>query len=231
MQDRDRPVTATDRGADGQRPRADRRLALLTGLAAGFYVLGFIGLAFLPILARDQPLLLVLINPTSSVLFLVSARVELLPFVVVATARRFVSHLVFFLLGRWYAERAIRWMEERSGGSLPLVQVMERLFARVGWLVIAIWPGPLPSVLAGVGRWRPALFVALDLAAIVAAVLIARFAAEAAASPLALVLRFIDENADWLTVVLVVAVVAWLGIRRLRERGAVAEGGAGTASE
>lgn len=231
MGDQERAATVTGRkGGDGG-PRADRRLTLLLGLAAGFYLLGFLGLALLPILTRDGPLLLILINPTSSVLFLVSARVELVPFVVVATLRRFVAHIVFFLLGRWYAERAIAWIEERSGGSLPMVRVVERSFARVGWLLIAVWPGPIPSVLAGAGRWHPALFFALDLAAVAAAVLIARLAAEAAASPLDVVLRFIDQNAEWLTVILVIAVIAWLVIRRLRERGKVAEGGAGAASE
>jgi len=203
----------------GGRSRRDRRLLVLSGLVAFFYALGLLGLALSPLLLRERPLLLVLINPTTSILLLVSARVETLPFVILATARRFAFHIVFFLIGRWYAERAVRWMEEHSGGPQPLLGFVERAFARAGWLVILVWPGPLPSVLAGSGRMVPALFVALDLTATLVSVLITRAAANAAANPLEVVLRFADRNADRLTILFIVLVVLWLVIRWLRDRG------------
>ncbi len=74
------------RGALGALQR-DRRLVLLSAGVAAIYGLGLLGLALLPLLARDHPLLLIALNPTTSVLLLVSGRVATAPFVAVALVR------------------------------------------------------------------------------------------------------------------------------------------------
>jgi membrane protein DedA with SNARE-associated domain len=198
--------------------RADRRLVILSAIIAAFYGLGMVGLALAPILTRDQPILLLLLNPTTTVLLLVSARVDLVWLVALVATRRFLVHVVFFLVGWWYAEAAIAWMVGRSTDAEAIVGQAERVFRRIGWLAVLIWPGPFPSVLAGASRMPWPLFAAIDLVGTVASILITRYAASLAANPLDIVLRFIDANAEVLTIICATAVVLWLGIRWLQGR-------------
>jgi membrane protein DedA with SNARE-associated domain len=198
--------------------RADRRLIILSAIIAVLYGLGMVGLALTPILTREQPILLLLLNPTTTILLLVSGRIGLPLLVALVTARRFLVHIVFYLLGWWYAEAAIAWMIGRGTDTDAIIGQAERIFRRIGWLAVLIWPGPFPSVLSGTSRMIWPLFVAIDLTGTVASILITRYAASLAANPLDIVLGFIDANAEVLTIICVVAVVLWLGIRWLQGR-------------
>lgn len=198
--------------------RTDRRLIALSAIIAALYGLGMMGLALTPILTREQPILLLLLNPTTTILLLVSARVDVVLLVTLVTARRFIVHIVFYLLGWWYVDAAIGWMLGRSTDVELLVGQAERIFRRIGWLAVLIWPGPLPSVLSGASRMPWPIFVAIDLSGTVASILLTRYAASIAANPLGIVLHFIDTNAEVLTIVCATAVALWLGIRWFQGR-------------
>ncbi len=209
--------TGAWQGAVGARINARRGL-LATAVLASFYLMGFVGVAFLPLLAREAPTLLAFLNPTTGVLLLVSARIDPVPFVVIGTLRRFASHLLFFLLGAWYGDRAVRWVAGRGGRAVRFVRLVERLFARLGWLIVLVSPGPLPSVLAGAARMRRAVFVAFDLTGALIAILIVRCAAAVASDPLGVVLRFSDRHAVPLTALCAAATGLWLLLRWMRGR-------------
>lgn len=198
--------------------RADRRLVILSVIIAALYGAGLLGLALTPILTREQPILLLMLNPTTTILLLVGGRVELPLLIALVTARRFLVHIVFYLLGWWYAEAAIGWMVGRSTDAEAIVGQAERIFRRIGWLAVLIWPGPFPSVLSGTSRMPWPLFVAIDLVGTVASITLTRYAASLAANPLDIVRRFIDANAEVLTIICVAAVVLWLGVRWLQGR-------------
>lgn len=198
--------------------RADRRLVVLSAIIAVLYGAGMLGLALTPILTREQPIALLLLNPTTTILLLVGGRIGLVPLIALVATRRFLVHIVFYLLGRWYADAALAWMLGRDADAAPLVGQAERIFRRVGWLAVLIWPGPFPSVLSGASRMPWPLFVAIDIIGTVASILITRYAASIAANPLDIALRFIDANAEALTIICATAVVLWLGGRWLRGR-------------
>ena len=160
--------------------------------------------------------MLLLIYPVSGALFLIAPRFDPVLFVVLATTRRAILHILFYLLGRWYGERAVAWTTRRGGEAGGWVALIERLFGRVGWLIVAIFPGPFPSVLAGTTRMRWPLFLALDLLGTIVSVALVRVAASAASGPLATALRFIDANSRWLTVGTIVATVAWVSLQGWR---------------
>src|SRR4051794_14423669 len=197
---------ALDQGLGQERKRVvDRRLIIAWGAVGAGYGRGTLGLAFLPLLARDQPRLLILLNPTTAVLLLVSARIDLASFLTLAILRRVAFHILFFLLGTWYGRVAVRWVETRSGRATRLVAYIERAFARMHWPVLLLWPGPFPAVLAGaagMGRWR---FLALALTGTVLAVLFVRFAAGVAADPLGPALLFSDRHTGPLTIICLIA--------------------------
>lgn len=202
--------------------RVERRLLVVAAILTLFYGGGLVGAALLPILVRDDPTLLLLLQPTSAVLLLVSARLDLVPLVAITVLRRFANHVLFFLLGAWYGERAIRWVEARTGGADSVVRAVDRVFARLGPVIICLFPGPVPSVLAGASRMRRWVFVTLDLVGVLVWVLIVRFAALAASEPVGEVVRYIERNAVWLTAIFAAATALWLLVERLRGRGAIA---------
>lgn len=215
-------MVAGERQRRSTRWRVERRLIVVAAILALFYGGGLVGAALLPLLIRDDPLLLLLLQPTSAVLLLVSARIDFAPLVAITVLRRFANHLLFFLLGAWYHARAVRWVEARSGGAGSVVRAVERFFARVGPAVVLLFPGPVPSVLAGAGRMRWRVFVALDLIGTLVWVLIVRFVALVASGPVEDVVRYIERNAVWLTAVFGAATALWLLVERARGRGVIA---------
>ena len=198
--------------------RADRRLIILSAIIAALYGMGMFGLALTPILTREQPVILLILNPTTTILLLVGAQLPLIPLIILVAARRFIVHIVFYLLGLWYGDAALAWMTRRNEDAEAMVGTAERIFRRIGWLAILIWPGPFPSVLAGASRMRWPIFVAIDLIGTVVSILLTRYAASLAANPLDIARAFITDNAEVLTIVCIVAVVLWLGARWLQGR-------------
>jgi len=220
-------IVPHDSTAPGPR-KVDRRLIVVGGIVILSYIGGLIGLALLPLLASEQPLLLLLLYPVSAALFLIAPKFDPLFFVTLVTIRRVVVHILFYLLGRWYGDRALAWVVQRGGSDASgMAALVERFFGRFGWAIVTIFPGPLPSTLAGSTRMRWPLFLALDLLGTIVSVAIVRVAATAASGPLATVLRFIDQNSRWLTVITVVITVAWISIQQMRQgtRKEDAEGG------
>src|SRR6476469_5128464 len=70
--------------------RLERRLIVVGGIVILSYIGGLIGLALLPLLASEQPLLLMLIYPVSGALFLIAPKFDPVTFVAIATIRRVV---------------------------------------------------------------------------------------------------------------------------------------------
>ena len=223
--DRDRRTSIDQDGPTTAAPGFPRRLANLSTAIAAFYGLGLLSWALLPLLIRDLPLLLVLMNPATGVLVLVSERIPLIPFVALATVRRVIFHLLFYALGAGYGARAVGWLEERSGGAIGMVRLVEQVFVRVRWPIILLFPGALPSVLAGAVRMPLAHFLAVDLAGTVGSILVVRYAAEVAADPIGALLRFSDQHAVLLTAICVGATALWLLVRWRRGRAAGANMG------
>lgn len=194
-----------------------RRLALLTVPIAVLSVAGILAAAFTPVLVREAPLLLLVLESRNRYLLLVAARVELVPFVVVGVLRRLASDPFFYLLGRWYGERGVDWAQRRAGAG-TWAQTVTRVYGRLAVPAVLLFPGALVCVLAGATGMPPRRFVTLNLTGSVAAVVGLRLLAEAAAGPLDAVVDFSDRNAGWLTAVFATVTVVVLLIDRRRGR-------------
>ncbi len=109
--------------------------------------MGFIASAFTPTLATKHPLLMIALDARNR--FLVLARnVDLVPFVIVAVLRRSFSDPLFYLLGRFYGENALRWLQKK-GGAGDLVPFTEKLFKKAGYPMVFAFPGAIVCALAG----------------------------------------------------------------------------------
>jgi membrane protein DedA with SNARE-associated domain len=199
-------------------PPDPRRRALLVGVP--IVVLSIAGLAagaLTPVLLRDDPLLLLVLESRNRYLLLAGPRVDVVPFVVVGVLRRFASDPFFYLAGRWFGDRAVGWVERQLGGGASVRRV-EALFARVAGLLVFLFPGALVCALAGATGMRPRRFVALNLLGSFATVVVLRLVVDAAAGPLAAIIEFNDRNALWLTALFVVATAVWVAVQSRQGR-------------
>ena len=199
------------------RPKPSRRtLILLVAPIIVITSMGVIATAFTPALAARHPLLLIALDARNR--FLVLAReVDLVPFVVVAVLRRSFSDPLFYLLGRYYGEGALRWLEKKGGGG-QLVVLTERFFKRAAYPMVFFFPGAIVCALAGQTGMQPARFLATNLAGTLTAVLAVRRFSDTIASPVEGLLAFFDRNIVVTTAVTVVLVVLSLVLNRAQGR-------------
>ncbi|MDQ3895757.1 MAG: hypothetical protein M3326_00670 [Actinomycetota bacterium] len=195
------------------RPTPPRRtLVLLVTPIIVITTMGFIASAFTPALAARHPLLLIALDARNR--FLVLAReVDIGPFVVVAILRRTFSDPLFFLLGRFYGEGALRWLQKK-GGAGDLVVITEKLFKRAAYPMVFLFPGAIVCALAGQTGMSPAGFLATNLAGTLTAVLAVRAFSDAVSSPVEALLGFFDRHLVATTSVTVALVVLSLVLNR-----------------
>jgi hypothetical protein len=153
------------------RPKPSRRtLILLVAPIIAITTMGFIATAFTPALAARHPLLLITLDARNR--FLVLAReVDIVPFVIVAILRRTFSDPLFYLLGRFYGEGAVRWLEKKAGFG-DLVKYAEKFFAKAAYPMVFFFPGAIVCALAGQTGMSPVGFMVTNLAGTLAAVLV-----------------------------------------------------------
>ena len=194
-------------------------LTVLVALIVVFWAVGIASTAATSWLLAEHPLALVALEPRNRNLLLATPLVDdAVPFVVLATFRRVASDPVYFALGHLYGDRAITWVERRTGG----VRLLERAFRRASWPLVFAFPGLIVCVLAGATGMRTRTFLALNISGTVVTVIALRLFAQQLEPVLEPIAEWNERNQSTITAVLVVAVVAWLLWQRRRGRGELA---------
>jgi membrane protein DedA with SNARE-associated domain len=182
-------------GLSARESYARRRRALV--YAAPVVVVtvsGFIGTAFMPYLLSKAPLVLVLLSPIFRHLVLVSRSVEAAPLFAVAVPRHFAPDVFVYLLGREFGATALEWVEANSPGSGRFVRLLERMFAKAGFLVLLLSPDLVVSTLAGITRLSPVVFVVANIAGTIALVAVARYFGDVFDGPIRTLLAFFQTH-------------------------------------
>jgi membrane protein DedA with SNARE-associated domain len=174
--------------------------------------LGLLATAFTPALATHHPLLLIALDARNRFLVL-ARRVDVVPFVIVAVLRRTLSDPLFYLLGRFYGEGAVRWLQKKGGGG-DLVVITEKLFKRAGYPMVFLFPGAIVCALAGQTGMSPAGFLVANIAGTLTSVLLVRRFSGAIASPVDGILRFFNRHLVATTAVSVGLVVLSIVLNR-----------------
>jgi membrane protein DedA with SNARE-associated domain len=198
-----------------ERPKPSRRtLVLLVAPIVMITTMGLIASAFTPTLATKHPLLMIALDARNR--FLVLARdVDLVPFVIVAVLRRSFSDPLFYLLGRFYGNNALRWLEKK-GGLGDLVPFTQKLFKKAGYPMVFAFPGAIVCALAGQTGMSPVGFMVTNLAGTVTAVFLVRRFSSAVASPVEGLLDFFSRNLVATTAVSISLVVLSLVLNRVQ---------------
>jgi membrane protein DedA with SNARE-associated domain len=176
-----------------------------------FAIAVYVGNALAPTLIKDAPLVLLILAPKLRWLLLVANDVDPLPYYLVPLVRAGALLTVYYLLGRWYGDRALRWLESRTGNALRPVLWIERNFHRARFPVTFVFPGNVSALLAGADGMPAVVFFAIALGSVALRLWAVRALAEILRGPILSVVEWIGDNQLWLTVVSVAGVMIWAG--------------------
>lgn len=200
-------------GRRAPRPRALRRLSLLTVPLLVVFATAALGNALAPALLADHPELLLALNATTRHLLLTSTTVAVVPWVLIGLLRRLVEDPFLYLIGRWHGDDALAWVDRKAGGGRWL-DLVRRRFRLLGYPLVALAPGGVVCLLAGASGMGPVAFLTLNLLGTLATLAALRTFGEEAAAPIAALVTFVGEHAVPLTAVSVTLTVLWLWRRR-----------------
>lgn len=119
------------------------------GVLVALVVAANLGNVLFASLVNDHPLALIAMNPSNRNLALASANLDALAFYGIGMLRLLLPDPLFFLLGRWYGDAAIRWMERKAPTYGELLRQLEHWFGKARYVVVAIAPNNPVCLFAG----------------------------------------------------------------------------------
>lgn len=194
----------------GRRPTR-RQLLFVVGPIVGLVVAAYVGDALTTSWADRHPLALTLLNARTRVLVLTTNQLDAWSFYLAAGARLLLSDPLFYLLGFWYGDGALQWVERRSRSFGEQVRLYERAFSKAAYPLVVVAPNPWICLFAGASGMRLPIFFALNITGTLGRLYLIRRLGEAFESPISSVLEFFARYRLPLLVlsVALVAFVIW----------------------
>jgi membrane protein DedA with SNARE-associated domain len=183
------PPEVNDGGRPGRRPKRSR-VALVVAPIIALVVAAYVGDALTTTWADKHPLWLVLLNARSRILVLTTNQLDSVTYYVAGGLRLLSSDPLFYLLGWWYGDAMIVWVEKRSQTFGEQIRLYERAFAKAAYPLVFIMPNPYICVFAGASGMRMLPFFSLNITGTLARLYFIRRLGEAFNEPIQSVLRF-----------------------------------------
>ena len=176
------------------------RLAVLLGIIGALIVASNVGTILSASLVRDHPVALLALSARNRHLLLtVAAGIGAVPYVLVSFARIVAPAVPFYLLGRWYGDRGLRWLERQAGGTPATVRWVERAFDRAAVPLLFLMPGSnLVCLLAGARQMTVRTFGLTLTAGILVRLAFFWFVGKAFQDPLETLLDWITKYQWWI---------------------------------
>lgn len=194
-----------------------RRLYLLLLPILVLTALAYLGDILFAALVEEHPLWLISLNTRKRYLALVVPHTDAWSFFLVGTVRQVASDPLFYLLGRWYGDAGVRWLERKMGESGTMVRWLEQGFAKASWPMVAVFPNALICMLAGASAMPAWLFVLLNVGGTVVAMVVLRAFGDVFSSPVEAVTGFLSDYR--VPIMAVSAVLVGLNIVLNRRKG------------
>lgn len=185
---------------------------ILLGLVAGAYVGDAVG----PDWQRTHPVWLMLLNARNRWLVLVSPRLDPVTFYGVGLFRLILSDPIFYVLGYFYGDRALRWAERRFGEGAAGFTIWETWFKKAAWPLVLIAPNNIICLVAGAAGMPATVFVALNTVGTVGRLYLIRILGDTFQSPLESASNWIHRNRLWLIGVSVALIFVQVAAQRRR---------------
>ncbi len=196
------PVARTE----AERKLRRKRLTWLLIPIVAFWVSGTIVGFASPALIKSHPLVVIFFNPINRWLLLAVDRVSLPMFFFVAFFRLVLTDPLYFLLGRWFGDGALDWIETKTGSS-GMVPLIKKWFGRAGPVIVFFAPNAYVCLLAGASGMSVWLFVSLNVVGTITRLIFIRSTANLFQPVLDPILNFVHRY-QWPLVALSIATFA-----------------------
>ena len=150
-------------GAPAPRRLSKRTLSLIIGVIIVLVVGGWVGDATAGYLVDHHPLWLIALNARNRNLVLVVNHVDAAAYFVVGTLRLLLSDPLFYILGYFYGDAAIKWMERQAPTYGRMMRGAERWFGVAAYPLVFIAPNNYICLFAGAAGMSIPMFVALNV--------------------------------------------------------------------
>jgi membrane protein DedA with SNARE-associated domain len=139
-----------------------RRLTLLVAPIIGLIVISNVGDASAPHLVDHHPLLLLAMNARNRNLLLVTEQLDAASYYIVGTLRLLLSDPLFFLLGYWYGDTVLDWMERRTKTFGQTLRQIEGWFSKAAYPLVFLAPNNYICMFAGASGMSVPGFFAIN---------------------------------------------------------------------
>ena len=205
----------TAAGRSGSRP--SRRLVATVAVPLVVLVIAsYIGDAAAPTLVDSHPALLIALNARNRNLILATNSLDAWSYYGIGTVRLLLSDPLFFLLGYWYGDAAVRWMERRTKTWGEMLRQVEQWFGKAAYPLIFVAPNNAICLFAGAAGMPLKAFFAVNVAGTITRLYLIRRFGEAFESPIDDVVGWIGDNRGPLLVVTIALVVISIGLEAKR---------------
>ena len=191
----------------GQPPRkAIVRLAV--GLVIISQVSALLGDLALAEFVDKHPAWLIALNPRNRNLVLATNQLDAVSYYLIGFGRLVASDPVYYLLGFWYGDRALSWVERRSRTYGPFVREGETFFRKASYPLIFAALNNIVCALSAATGVKLRTFIFLNLTGTVTRLVIIRRVGGVFESPLQSIVDFIAQYRVPVLIVSALA-VAW----------------------
>ncbi len=166
---------------------------LVVGTLITFVIASYVGNIFMSVLVTERPLLFIALNAQNRNLALAAGELDALSFYVVGFIRLLGPDPLFFLIGRWYGDGAIRWMERTAPSYGAILRQLEQWFDKARLLVVAVAPNNPVCLFAGAAGMTWGAFLAANAVGTVVRLVLIRMFSSFFEDQLASVRGFIGE--------------------------------------
>jgi membrane protein DedA with SNARE-associated domain len=150
--------------APARRRPSRRAITLVSIPLVALVIMSYVGDALAPTLVDTHPAWLLVLTSRTRNLALVTNQVDALTYYAIGTARLLVSDPLFFLLGYWYGDAAVTWMERRTNSWGNLLRQIERFFGKAAYPLIFLAPNNYICLFAGAAGMPLKAFFAVNIA-------------------------------------------------------------------
>lgn len=200
---------------DERHPPGKHTLKLLAVPIVGLIILSNVGNALAPDLVNRHPLQLIAMNSSNRNLILVTNQLDAVSYYLVGCLRLLVADPLFFLIGYWYGDTALRWMEQRTKTFGKSLRQWEGWFGKAAYPIVFFAPNQYICMFAGAAGMNVIGFFVTNIAGTLTRLYLIRRVGETFQSPIENVLDFIG---DYRTPLLVLSIVlfAFMTVNELR---------------
>jgi membrane protein DedA with SNARE-associated domain len=168
-----------------------RSLSVVAVVLIALVIMNWIGGTMAPTLVDTHPAVLLALNSGNRHLILTTNYLDWWSYYGLGMARLLVPDPLFFLLGHWYGDAAVTWMERRTQTWGDMLRMLERFFGKAAYPLVFLMPNNPICLFAGAAGMPLRAFFAINISGTIARLYVFRRFGEAFQDP-------IDDFVGWI---------------------------------